>query len=148
MIGDESVDILLVEDNPGDAFLCVEMLKEVRTPTCVHVVSDGVKALSYLRKEGVYEDVPTPDMILLDLNLPRLSGHDLLRIIKSDPELKLIPVVVMSSSDSREDIVAAYAHHANCYLTKPLGLDQFITVVRSIDAFWLTVARLPGHVTG
>lgn len=146
MSADRSVDILLVEDNPGDVLLCTEMLKEAKVRSRVHVVNDGAEAMAYLRREGRHARAKTPDMIILDLKLPKLSGHDVLRLIKCDPELMVIPVIIMSSSDAEEDILRAYRLHANCYITKPVGLDQFTRIVRSIDDFWLTVVELPGRM--
>lgn len=137
------IDILLVEDNPGDVRLTQEALKEARVRNDLHVVNDGVEAMAFLRKQGVYKNVPRPDMILLDLNLPKKSGHEVLTEIKSDDNLKRIPVVVLTVSKDEEDIVKSYNLYANCFITKPVDLDQFLTVVKSIEDFWLTIVKLP-----
>jgi CheY-like chemotaxis protein len=137
------VEILLVEDNPGDVDLTVEALKEGRIANHLNVVDDGVEALAYLRRQGRYREAVRPDLILLDLNLPKMDGREVLSAIKSDPSLKTIPVVVLTTSEAEQDIVKSYELHANCYVTKPVDLSQFIKVVRSIDDFWLTVVRLP-----
>jgi CheY-like chemotaxis protein len=139
------VDILLVEDNPGDILLTTEMLKEAKISNVVHVVKDGAEALEYLRKRGAFESAPTPDLVLLDLKLPKLNGHEVLAAMKEDGKLKCIPVVILTSSDADEDVFRAYSHHANCYVTKPVGLDQFSKIVKSIDDFWLSVVRLPSR---
>jgi CheY-like chemotaxis protein len=135
------VHILLVEDNPGDVRLTMEALKESRFPTTLHVVNDGVEALHYLRSNAA------PDLILLDLNLPRRSGREVLTEIKADPELRRIPVMVLSTSRSEVDVQFSYDHHANCYIQKPMELDRFFDTVRSIEHFWCSVASLPspGH---
>jgi two-component system, chemotaxis family, response regulator Rcp1 len=137
------VEILLVEDNPGDVRLTQEALKEGKVRNKLNVVDDGVKALEFLRRQPPYEDAPRPDLILLDLNLPRMSGREVLEAIKADPGLRNIPVVVLTSSEAERDVVSAYQLHANCYVTKPVDLDQFIHVVRSIEDFWFTIVRLP-----
>lgn len=137
------VEILLVEDNEGDVRLTREALKEGRIRNRLHVVSDGEQALAFLRREGEYDDVPRPDLILLDLNLPRLDGREVLSAIKSDPALKQIPVVVLTSSRTEQDLLRAYDLHANCFITKPVEFDEFIDVVRSIEDFWLTIVVLP-----
>ena len=135
--------ILLVEDNPGDARLTREVFSEGRITNRLHVVSDGVEAVRFLRGEEPYGDAPRPDLILLDLNLPRMDGREVLGILKADPELRTIPVVVLSTSAADQDIDQSYHLHANAFITKPVDLDQFIAVVRSIESFWLTVVRLP-----
>jgi chemotaxis family two-component system response regulator Rcp1 len=135
--------ILLVEDNPGDARLTREVFAEGRITNDLHVVSDGVEALRFLRAEGPYAGAPRPDLILLDLNLPRMDGREVLATIKADPALRTIPVVVLSTSAADRDIDQSYQLHANSFITKPVDLDQFITVVRSIESFWLTIVRLP-----
>jgi two-component system, chemotaxis family, response regulator Rcp1 len=140
------VEILLVEDNPGDVRLTREALREGKVHNNLSVVDDGVKALAFLRRQGEYASAPRPDLILLDLNLPRMSGREVLTEVKSDPELKSIPVVVLTTSQAEQDIVRAYELNANCYVTKPVDLDQFITVVKSIEDFWLTIVRLPPAV--
>lgn len=139
-----AIEILLVEDNPGDVRLTQEALKEGRITNRLHVVDDGEKALVFLRQEGEYADSPRPDIILLDLNLPKKDGRQVLAEIKSDPQLRRIPVVVLTTSKAEEDILRSYDLHANCYITKPVDLDQFLGVVRSIEDFWLTVVKLPG----
>lgn len=137
------IEILLVEDNPGDVRLTIEALKEGKVRNNMHVAGDGVEAMAFLRKEGKYADMPRPDLILLDLNMPRKDGREVLAEIKADPVLRRIPVVILTTSKAEEDIVKTYSHHANCYITKPVDLDQFITVVRSIEDFWLTIVKLP-----
>ncbi|HUE97028.1 MAG TPA: response regulator [Longimicrobiaceae bacterium] len=137
------VEILLVEDNPGDVRLTREAFKDAKVRNNLHVVDDGVKALEFLRSEGEYAAAPRPDLILLDLNLPRKGGREVLQEIKSDPDLLQIPVVVLTSSEADQDIAQAYELHANCFITKPVDLDQFLSVVRSLEDFWLTIVRLP-----
>jgi len=133
------IEILLVEDNPADVRLTQEALREGKVKNNLSVARDGEEALAFLRREGT----PRPDLILLDLNLPRRDGRDVLKVIKNDDELKRIPVVVLTTSAAEADILKSYDLHANCYITKPVDLDQFITVVKSIDDFWLTIVRLP-----
>lgn len=137
------VEILLVEDNPGDVELTMEALKEGRVANRLHVCEDGVDALAYLRREGKYADSARPDLILLDLNLPKMDGREVLSEIKKDPSLKQIPVVILTTSEAEQDIGKSYELHANCYICKPVDLEQFIRVVRSIDEFWLAVCKLP-----
>ncbi len=139
----EPIEILLVEDNPGDVRLAKEALKESKMRNRVFVVEDGVEALAFLRREGEYADSPRPDLVLLDLNLPRKSGREVLAEIKSDDELKRIPVVILTVSRSDEDILKAYDLHANCYVTKPLDFEQFMKITKSIEDFWLTIVKLP-----
>ncbi|MBI5870788.1 MAG: response regulator [Actinobacteria bacterium] len=139
----EPVHILLVEDNPGDVRLTVEILKEAKVLNALDVAEDGVEALSYLRREGQFADKPVPDLVLLDLNLPKKDGRELLAEIKKDETLGRIPVVILTSSDAEADIIKTYDLHANCYITKPINLDQFMEVVKSIEHFWLTVVKLP-----
>lgn len=139
------VDILLVEDNPGDRRLTVEALKEAKIRNELYEVENGVEAMAFLRKEGNYSAVPRPDLILLDLNLPKMDGREVLREIKEDVRLKSIPVVILTTSEAEEDIIKTYESHANCYITKPVDLDQFIKVVKSIENFWLTIVQLPAH---
>jgi two-component system, chemotaxis family, response regulator Rcp1 len=143
----EPVEILLVEDNPGDVRLTKEALREGKVYNNLHWAKDGVEALEFLRREGKHAKAPRPDIILLDLNLPKKDGREVLEIIKGDEQLKYIPVVVLTTSKAEEDVVKSYALHANCYVTKPVDLEKFIVVVRSIDIFWLTVVTLPpnGH---
>jgi CheY-like chemotaxis protein len=145
--GRSPIDILLVEDNPGDERLTREALKEGKVYSNLHWVKDGVEALEFLRKQGRYAGKPRPDIILLDLNLPRKDGREVLEEIKSDDNLKRIPVVVLTTSKAEEDVLRTYNLHANCYVTKPVDLEKFMVVVKSIDVFWLTVVTLPpnGH---
>ena len=138
------VEILLVEDNPGDLRLTLEIFKDAKIRNRISHVSDGVEAMAYLRQEGKYSDSARPDLILLDLNLPRKDGREVLAEIKSDENLKKIPVVVLTISKSDEDVLKSYNLHANCYITKPVNLDQFIKVVNSIEDFWLSIVKLPG----
>jgi CheY-like chemotaxis protein len=138
------IEILLVEDNPGDVRLTIEALKEGKVSNRLSVARDGVEALAFLRREGPHANAPRPDLILLDLNLPRRDGREVLAEVKADARLRRIPVVVLTTSKAEEDILRTYDLHANCYITKPVDLDQFISVVRSIDDFWLSVVRLPG----
>ena len=139
------IQVLLVEDNPGDVRLTKEALKEGKLLNQLTVVGDGVEALSFLRKEGVYADAPQPELILLDLNLPKKDGREVLAEIKADPNLRRIPVVVLTTSSSEEDILKIYDLHANCYITKPVDLEQFMGVVKSIEDFWVSVVKLPSH---
>jgi CheY-like chemotaxis protein len=139
----EPIEILLVEDSPDDADLTTDALRDARVRNRVTLVEDGVEAMAYLRRQGGYAEAPRPDLILLDLNLPRKNGREVLAEIKQDPQLRRIPVVVMTSSDDEKDILAAYDLHVNCYITKPVDLDQFIKVVKSIEHFWLCVVKLP-----
>ena len=138
-----AVEILLVEDNPGDVRLTIEALKEAKVHNRLSVVSDGVEALAFLRNEGPYADAPRPDLILLDLNLPRKDGREVLAEVKSDPDLKLIPVVVLTTSRAEKDLFQAYESHANCYITKPVDFQQFLVVIKSIEGFWLSIVKLP-----
>jgi two-component system, chemotaxis family, response regulator Rcp1 len=137
------IEILMVEDNPGDVRLTVEALKEAKVRNNLHTVEDGVEALAFLRREGRYADVPRPDLVLLDLNLPKMNGREVLAEIKEDPDLRRIPVVILTVSQAEQDIVKSYNLHANCYITKPVDLDQFLEVVKSIENFWLTIVKLP-----
>jgi CheY-like chemotaxis protein len=137
------VEILLVEDNPGDVRLTKEALKEGKVANNLHVAMDGMEALAFLRKEGEYKDKPRPDLILLDLNLPKKDGREVLEEIKQDASLKKIPVVILTTSQDEADILKTYKLHANCYITKPVDLNQFIKVVHSIEDFWLTLVKLP-----
>jgi CheY-like chemotaxis protein len=137
------VQILLVEDNPGDVRLTIEALREARVANQLSVAVDGHEALAFLRREGRYADAPRPDLILLDLNLPKKDGREVLAEIKADPALRRIPVVVLTTSEAEQDIVRSYDLHANCYITKPVDLEAFIQVVRSIEGFWLAIVRLP-----
>jgi chemotaxis family two-component system response regulator Rcp1 len=137
------IEILLVEDNPGDVRLTKEALKEGKVFSNLHTVKDGVEAMEFLRRQGKYASVPRPDIILLDLNLPKKDGREVLQEIKSDDALKRIPVVVLTTSKAEEDVVRTYNLHANCYVTKPVDLEKFMVVVKTIDSFWLTVVTLP-----
>jgi len=139
------IEILLIEDNPGDIRLTKEALNEGKVLNKLHVVEDGMEALAFLNREGKYSDVPRPELILLDLNLPKKDGRDVLAEIKTNEDLKRIPVVVLSTSRSEEDILKSYDLNANCYITKPVDLVQFIEVVKSIEDFWLTVVKLPSE---
>ena len=141
------VEILLVEDNPGDERLTREALKEGKVYSNLFWMKDGVEAMEFLRRRGKHRDAPRPDIILLDLNLPKKDGREVLEEIKTDDDLKRIPVVVLTTSKAEEDVLRTYNLHANCYVTKPVDLEKFIVVVRSIDVFWLTVVTLPpnGH---
>ena len=137
------IEILLVEDNPGDVDLAREALENGKLYNTLHVVNDGEAAMAFLRHEGKYTDAPRPDLILLDLNLPRKNGQEVLAEIKSDEELKCIPVVILTSSKAEQDILSTYNLHANCYISKPIDLDQFLKVVQAIKTFWVTIVKLP-----
>jgi CheY-like chemotaxis protein len=141
--GHSPIEILLVEDNPGDVRLTQEVLKDGRIRNALNIVNDGVEALAFLRREGAYADAAPQDLVLLDLNLPKKDGREVLAEIKSDPELRKIPVVVLTMSAAEADILSAYDLHANCYITKPVDLVQFENVVRSMEEFWLTIVKLP-----
>ena len=142
------VQILLVEDNPGDVRLTVEALKEAKVLNKLTVVKDGIEALSLLRRQGQHAGAVRPDLILLDLNLPRKDGREVLAEIKADDNLKHIPVVILTTSQDEQDVLKSYNLYANCYITKPVDLDQFITVVKSIEDFWLGIVVLPKNVKG
>ncbi|GAB3873329.1 response regulator [Kibdelosporangium lantanae] len=142
------IDILLVEDDPGDVLMTREALEHHKVRNTLHVVSDGVEAIRFVRREPPYEHVPTPGLILLDLNLPRRNGQEVLAEIKQDPELRRIPVVVLTTSKADEDILRSYNLHANAYITKPVDFDRFVEVVRKIDDFFLTVVTLPISAAG
>jgi CheY-like chemotaxis protein len=137
------IEILLVEDNPGDVRLTQEALREGKLLINLRVVAEGAAALAFLRREGKYADAPRPDLILLDLNLPKKDGREVLAAIKSDEDLHRIPVVVLTISQAEEDILKSYNLNANCYISKPVDLAQFIRVVKSIEDFWLTIVKLP-----
>ncbi len=139
------IEILLVEDNPGDVRLTVEGLKESKVRNNLHVARDGVEAMEFLRRTGRYGGAVRPDLILLDLNLPRMDGREVLAEVKSDAKLKTIPVVVLTTSRAEQDVLRSYELQANCYITKPVDLEQFIAVVKSIEDFWFTIVTLP-HV--
>jgi CheY-like chemotaxis protein len=137
------IEVLLVEDDPGDVLMTREALEENKVANHLAVVSDGATAMSYLRKQGEYAEAPTPDLVLLDLNLPRMDGREVLSAMKSDDDLRRIPVVVLTTSEAEEDVLRSYSLHANAYVTKPVDFERFIDVVRQIDEFFLTVVRLP-----
>lgn len=137
------IEILLVEDDPGDVLMTREAFEDHKVTNRLTVVTNGEDAIAYLRRQGRYADAPTPDLVLLDLNLPRRDGREVLADIKGDPDLRRIPVVVLTTSDAEEDIVAAYDLHANAYVRKPVDFEQFVAAVRAIDDFFITVVRLP-----
>jgi len=144
LVSDQTIiEILLVEDNPGDVRLTQEVFRDGRIHNRLNVVGDGVEALAYLRREGKYSETLPQDLILLDLNLPKKSGREVLAEIKADPVLRRIPVVILTTSAAEIDILEAYSLHANCYITKPVDLDQFERVIRSIEDFWLALVKLP-----
>jgi CheY-like chemotaxis protein len=144
----QPIDVLMVEDNPGDVRLTQEALREAKVRNNIYVVTDGVEALAFLRRQGRYADVPRPDVILLDLNLPKKDGREVLAEIKADPNLGRIPVVVLTSSEAEEDILKAYNLHANAYVAKPVDLEKFIAVVKAIEDFWLEIVKLPADGSG
>jgi len=137
------IEVLLVEDSPGDVRLTREALKDAKVHISLNVATDGIEALAFLHREGKHSTAPRPDLILLDLNLPKKDGREVLRTIKEDPALMSIPVVILTTSSAREDVENSYRLHANCYITKPVSLEGFLTVVQSIDNFWLSVVKLP-----
>jgi CheY-like chemotaxis protein len=137
------IEVLLVEDDPGDVLMTKEAFEDYRLSNMLHVVTDGVEAMEFLRRQGEHTDAPRPDLVLLDLNLPRMDGREVLQAIKSDPELASIPVVILTTSEAEEDVLRSYSLHANAYVTKPVDFERFIQVVRQIDEFFVTVVRLP-----
>jgi chemotaxis family two-component system response regulator Rcp1 len=139
----QPIEILLVEDSPGDVELTADVLQEAKVLNHLSVARDGVEALAFLRRADPHADAPRPDLILLDLNLPKKDGWRVLQEIKADPGLRRIPVVVLTTSQDEQDVFRSYDLHANCYITKPVKLDEFIAVIRSIESFWLTIVRLP-----
>ena len=139
----KAIEILLVEDNPGDVRLTLEALKDTKVRNRVHVAKDGVEAMAFLRRQESYENVPRPDMMLLDLNLPRKDGREVLAEVKADPMLRRIPVVVLTTSTAEEDVLRTYDLNANCYINKPVDFEQFLKVVRAIEDFWFTIVKLP-----
>ena len=138
-----SIEVLLVEDSAGDVRLTREAFKDAKVHINLHVAVDGIEAMAFLRREGRHAEAPRPDLILLDLNLPKKDGREVLKEIKESPTLRIIPVVILTTSGSEEDILRTYQLHANCYITKPVGLEGFLKVVKSIDSFWLSVVKLP-----
>lgn len=138
-----NMEILLVEDNPADARLAAEALKEGRVKAHLSTVGDGVAALEFLRREGAHASAPKPDIVILDLNLPRKDGREVLAELKADPVLRRIPIIVLTTSQAETDVLMSYDLHANCYVTKPVDLERFLSVVRYIEDFWLTMVRLP-----
>lgn len=139
----ETIEVLLVEDSPSDARLTQEAFRDGKIRNNLTIVTDGAAALSYLRRETPYESAPRPDLVLLDLNLPKMDGREVLRRIKTDPALQSIPVVVLTTSEAEEDVAKAYEYHANCYIRKPVDLDSFLHIVSVVENFWLTVVKLP-----
>ena len=137
------IEILLVEDSPTDALLAKEALEYSKVSNMLHTVTDGVEAIAFLKKEGKYQDVPRPELILLDLNLPKKDGREVLAEIKADSELKHIPVVVLTTSEEQKDVIESYGHHANCYIVKPVDFEKFAKVVKEIEGFWFSVVTLP-----
>ncbi len=137
------IDVLLVEDDPGDVLMTKEAFEDYKLSNMLHVVTDGAEAMDFLRRQGEHTDAPRPDLVLLDLNLPRMDGREVLQAIKSDPELASIPVVILTTSEAEEDVLRSYSLHANAYVTKPVDFERFIQVVRQIDEFFVTVVRLP-----
>jgi len=145
LMATKPITILLVEDNPGDARLTIETMKSAKVRNTLHVARDGIEAMAFLRQEAGFANAVRPDLILLDLNLPKKDGREMLADLKADPILRRIPVVVLTTSQAEEDIVRSYDLHANCYITKPIDLNQFIVVVKSIENFWLTIVSLPSY---
>ncbi len=141
-----SINILLVEDNPADARLIKEVFKDTRIKNKLYVVKDGVDAMNFLNQEAEYADIPRPDVILLDLNLPRKDGREVLKELKEDEALKRVPIVILTTSSAEEDIIRTYNNHANCYITKPVDFDQFLKVITSIEEFWLNIVKLPSNL--
>jgi chemotaxis family two-component system response regulator Rcp1 len=144
-LGAAPIEILLVEDSDADVRLTIEAMKDAKVANRLSVVEDGVKAVEFLQRKGAYADAPAPDLILLDLNLPRKDGREVLQEIKADPVLRRIPVVVLTTSHAEEDIFKAYDLHANCYITKPVDFDQFMKIVHTLEDFWLVAVKLPHH---
>jgi chemotaxis family two-component system response regulator Rcp1 len=140
------IEVLLVEDSPGDVLLTREAFKDAKVLINLYVALDGIEAMAFLKREGNHANAPRPDLILLDLNLPKKDGREVLAELKDSPVLKSIPVVILTTSASEADIHGSYQHHANCYITKPVDLEGFLKVVKSIDSFWLSVVKLPREV--
>ncbi len=141
----KTVEILLIEDNPGDARLAQEAIRDSKVRNRLSWVSDGIEAMAFLRKQGKYSDAPRPDLILLDLNLPRKDGREVLAEVKGDAQLRRIPIVVLTTSQAEEDILKAYHLNANCYITKPVDLEQFLKIVKNIEDFWLSIVKFPAE---
>lgn len=141
----QDLEILLVEDNEGDIRLTIEAFKEAKIKNQIHVVRDGEEALQYLRKEAAFADVRTPDIILLDINLPKIDGKEVLHAMKHDPALKTIPVIMLTTSSSETDVQESYSNHANCYVIKPVDLNKFMEVIRSIEEYWVSIVKLPSR---
>jgi two-component system, chemotaxis family, response regulator Rcp1 len=139
----KDVRILLVEDNEGDIVLTIEALKEAKILNKIDVVKDGEAALKFLHKEAPYQEALTPDIVFLDINLPKIDGIEVLSIVKNDDQLKVIPVIMLTTSDAEKDIMKAYCNHANCYITKPVDIEKFMEVIQSIKSFWINIVRLP-----
>ena len=142
---DRPIAVLLVEDDPGDVLMTREAFEEYKMRNTLHVVSDGVEALAYLRREGDFANTVRPDLILLDLNLPRKDGREVLAEIKADPKLHTIPIVVLTTSRAEQDVLRSYELHANCYITKPVDMDRFVDIVKLLEEFWFTIVKLPSH---
>lgn len=145
MSNSRSIEILLVEDSPGDIRLTREALRDTKIANHLHIVNDGEAAMAFLRRQPPYQDAPTPDLVLLDLNLPKKDGREVLAEVKGDPALRRIPVVVLTTSQAEQDIARSYDLHANCYVTKPVDLDQFVQIVLAIENFWFTIVKLPNE---
>lgn len=139
------IHILLVEDNEGDIVLTTEALQEGKIKNTISVVRDGMQAMHYLKKENGFEDSKDPDLILLDINLPKINGHEVLKRIKNDPDLAQIPVVMLTTSSDEMDIKKSYKNHSNCYITKPVDISSFLDVISSIEKFWISIVQLPAH---
>ncbi|MBP9691966.1 MAG: response regulator [Alphaproteobacteria bacterium] len=137
------INILLAEDNPADVRLTQEAFKDGKISNNLYVVKDGIEAMAFLRKEDKYEKMPYPDLFLLDLNMPRMDGREVLKEVKSDPKLKQIPIIILTTSEAESDVIKSYELHANCYITKPVDFEKFITVVKQIEEFWFSIVRLP-----
>jgi two-component system, chemotaxis family, response regulator Rcp1 len=145
LLNSNAIEILLVEDSPADVRLTVEALKDAEVMNRLHVVGNGTKAMDFLRRRGSYAEAPRPHLILLDLNLPGKDGREVLQEVKTEPDLRRIPVVVLTTSQAEEDVLRSYDLHCNCYITKPLDFNEFIVAIRSIEQFWLSIVRLPPH---
>lgn len=142
------IEILLVEDNEDDVILTTQAFKRGKVSNNLHVAADGVEALAFLHKEGRYAGAPRPDIILLDLNLPRMDGHELLKIVKADPLFSSIPVVILTTSKAEEDVIKTYKHHSNCFISKPVTMEEFDQVIRTLEDFWFVIVRLPQGKSG